>query len=165
MVREAWSNDQQGGWGGIVLKKKLKNLKATTKQWSKGEGNFDVNKIFNIQQILNEVEDLASNRVLSDQELKVRNFLQQELWNVSNAVESLLRQKSRATWLKEGDCNSGYFHRIINYRRAFNAIPNIFIDGVWVQQPNTVKNAAANFFHTRFTEQDYSRLLYGWGSF
>ncbi|KAH1232395.1 hypothetical protein GmHk_09G025061 [Glycine max] len=127
MVREAWSNDQQGGWG-------LKNLKAATKQWSKGEGNFDVNKIFNIQQKLNEVEDLASNRVLSDQELKVRNFLQQELWNVSNAVESLWRQKSRATWLKEGDCNSGYFHRIINYRRAFNAIPGIFIHGVWVQQ-------------------------------
>ena len=103
------------------------------------------------------MEDLASNRVLSHQELKVRNSLQQELWNVSNAVESLLRQKSRATWLKEGDCNSGYFHRIINYRRAFNAIPGIFIDGVWVQQPNIVKNAAANFFHTRFTEQDYSR--------
>ena len=57
----------------------------------------------------------------------------------------------------DGDCNSGYFHRIINYRRAFNAIPGIFIDGVWVQQPNTVKNATANFFHTRFTEQDYSR--------
>ena len=31
MVREAWSNDQQGGWGGIVLKKKLKNLKAAIK--------------------------------------------------------------------------------------------------------------------------------------
>ena len=38
-------------------------------------------------------------------------------------------------------------------RRAFNAIPGIFIDGVWVQQHNTT----ANFFHTRFTEQDYSR--------
>ena len=38
MVREAWSNDQQGGWGGIVLKNKLKNLKAAIKQWSKGEG-------------------------------------------------------------------------------------------------------------------------------
>ena len=93
MVREAWSNDQQGGLGGIVLKNKLKNLKAAIKQWSKGEGNFDVNKIFSIQQKLNEVEDLASNRVLSDQELKVKNSLQQELWNVSNAVKSLLRQK------------------------------------------------------------------------
>ena len=103
------------------------------------------------------MEDLASNRILTDQELKIRNSLQQELWNVSNAVESLLRQKSRISWLKEGDCNSGYFHRIINFRRAFNAIPGISIDGVWVQQPNTVKNAAVNYFQTRFSEQDYSR--------
>ena len=70
---------------------------------------------------------------------------------------SLLRQKSRISWLKEGDCNSGYFHRIINFRRAFNAIPGISIDGVWDQQPNTVKNAAVNYFQTRFSEQDYSR--------
>ena len=98
------------------------------------------------------MEDLASNRILTDQELKIRNSLQQELWNVSNAVESLLRQKSRISWLKEGDCNSGYFHRIINFRRAFNAIPGISIDGVWVQQPNTVKNAAVNYFQTRFSE-------------
>ena len=42
MVREAWSNDQQGGLGGIVLKNKLKNLKAAIKQWSKGVGNIDV---------------------------------------------------------------------------------------------------------------------------
>ncbi|XP_014620156.1 uncharacterized protein [Glycine max] len=80
-----------------------------------------------------------------------------ELWNASNAFESLLRQKSRARWLKEGDYNTGYFHKIINFRRAFNAIPGIFIDGVWLQQPNIVKNAAANFFHNRFTEHNYSR--------
>ena len=32
MVREAWNSDQQGGWGGIVLKNKLRNLKMTIKQ-------------------------------------------------------------------------------------------------------------------------------------
>ena len=108
---------------------KLKNLKAAIKQWSKVDGNIDVKKIFSIQQKVNEVEDLPSHRILSDQELKDRNSLQQELWNASNAFESLLRQKSRAKWLKEGDCNTGYFHKIINFRRAFNAIPGIFIDG------------------------------------
>ena len=38
LVRDTWSNDQQGGWGSIALKNKLKNLKAVLKQWSKGEG-------------------------------------------------------------------------------------------------------------------------------
>ncbi|KAH1202923.1 putative ribonuclease H protein [Glycine max] len=94
MVREAWNNDQQGGWGGIVLKNKLKNFKAAIKQWSKK---------------LNEVENLAFHRILSDQELKDRNSLQQELWNASNAFESLMTQKSRARWLNEGDYSTGYF--------------------------------------------------------
>ena len=31
MVREAWKKDQQGGWGGIALKNKLKNLKSVIK--------------------------------------------------------------------------------------------------------------------------------------
>ncbi|KAL5171309.1 hypothetical protein HKD37_11G032808 [Glycine soja] len=157
LVRDTWSNDQQGGWGSIALKNKLKNLKAVLKQWSKGEGTVDANKISSIQKKLNEMEDLASNRILSDQEIQIRNSLQQDLWNASNALESLLRQKSRVSWLKEGDCNSGYFHRIINYRRAYNAIPGIYIDGVWVQQPISVKKAAVNYFQTRFTEQNYSR--------
>ena len=152
MVREAWKNDQQRGWGGIVLKNKLKNLKAVIKQWSKVEGNINAKKILNIQQKLNEVENLASHRNLSDQELKDINSLQQELWNASNAFESLMRQKSRARWLKEGDYNTAYFHKLINFRRAYNAILGIFIDGEWVQQPNTVKNEAANFFHNRLTE-------------
>ena len=111
MVREAWNNDQQGGSGGIVLKNKLKNFKAAIKQWSKVEGNINAKKILNIQQKLNEVENLASHQILSDQELKDRNSLQQELWNASNAFESLMTQKSRARWLKEGDCNTGYFHK------------------------------------------------------
>ena len=72
MVREAWKKDQQGGWGGIALKNKLKNLKTVIRQWSKAEGNINLKKILNIQQKLNEVEDLASLRNLFDQEIKDR---------------------------------------------------------------------------------------------
>ena len=86
----------QGGSGGIVLKNKLKNFKAAIKQWSKVEGNINAKKILNIQQKLNEVENLASHRILSNQELKDRNSLQQEFWNASNAFESLMTQKSRS---------------------------------------------------------------------
>ena len=49
-------------------------------------------------------------------EVKAKNSLQQELWDASNAFESLLRQKSRASWLKGGDCNTVYFHKLINFK-------------------------------------------------
>ena len=76
-------------------------------------------------------------------------------WICNN--KSLLRQKSRAKWLKEGDCNSAYFHKVINFRRNYNALQGILIDGVWVQQPDVVKREAVNFFLKRFTEQNLSR--------
>ncbi|KAH1229023.1 hypothetical protein GmHk_10G028887 [Glycine max] len=131
MVREAWKKDQQGGWGGIALKNKLKNLKSVIKKWSKAEGNINPKKVLNIQQKLNEVEDVAAHRNLTNQEIKDKTLLQQELWNASNAFESLLRQKSRARWLKEGDYNTAYFHKYMNFRRAHNNIPALMGRWIW----------------------------------
>eukprot|EP00256_Glycine_max_P030596 XP_006574247.1 heat shock cognate protein 80-like [Glycine max] len=106
---------------------------------------------------LNEVEDIAYTRILSEDEIKARKSLQQELWDASNAYESLLRQKSRAKWLKEGDNNSAYFHKVINFRRNYNALQGILIDGVWVQQPEVVKREAVKFFLKRISEQNFFR--------
>ncbi|KAL5191867.1 Transposon TX1 uncharacterized protein [Glycine soja] len=98
-----------GGWGGFVLKNKLMYLKDVIRQWSKDYGFINDKGIQKIQQKLNEVENLASNTSLSEEDIKAKRDLQQQLWEVSNAYESLLRQKSRAKWLKEGDCNSAYY--------------------------------------------------------
>ncbi|XP_028236709.1 uncharacterized protein LOC114416026 [Glycine soja] len=98
--------------------------------------------IHNIQKKLNEVKDLASNRSLSNDEIKAKRELQQELWEASTAYESLLRQKSRAKRLKEGDNNSAYFHKVINFRRHYNGLQGILIQGEWIQNPNDVKKEA-----------------------
>ena len=152
LVQESWSKDQQGGWGGIVLKNKLRNLKNTIKQWSKDIADINVSRIQNLRQKLNDLETTAGDRVLSQEEVKVKKLLQQELWEVSNAYESLLRQKSRDKWIKEGDSNTTYFHKAINVRRNYNALQGLFIDGNWVQQPDRIKNEAFNFFLHRFSE-------------
>jgi len=60
-------------------------------------------------------------------------------------------------WLKEGDNNSNYFHRLINHRRRHNAIQGLLIDRVWVHEPNSVKNAALNYFKVRFSEENFNR--------
>ena len=99
---------------------------------------------------LNALEDGFINRTLSQDEVNLRKSLQEQLWNAAFAVESMLRQKARVKWLKEGDSNSNYFHRLINYRRSQNAIQGLFVNGVWVQDPRTVKSAAVHYFNSRF---------------
>ena len=41
--------------------------------------------------------------------------------------EMSYRQKSRETWLKEGDGNTGFFHRMVNAHRRRNCLNSISI--------------------------------------
>ena len=67
------------------------------------------------------------------------------------------RQKSRIKWLTQGDSNTAFFHKSINFRRHYNAIQGIFIESIWVQQPKLVKEEAVKFFAARFTEEKLDR--------
>ena len=71
-------------------------LKDVIRQWIKDYGFINDKGIQKIQQKLNEVEDLASNTSQSEEDIKAKRDLQQQLREVSNAYVSLLRQKSRA---------------------------------------------------------------------
>ena len=86
-----------------------------------------------IKKELNALENVLNDRPLSQVEVTLKKSLQVQLWEAAYAYESMLRQKARIKWLKEGDRNSTYFHRLINHRRRKNAIPGIFMDGVWIQ--------------------------------
>ena len=44
-------------------------------------------------------------------------------WSFLRTIEeSYFRQKSRINWLREGDLNTAYFHRMCQVRASFNAI-------------------------------------------
>jgi len=98
-----------------------------------------------------------NDRTLSQDEVSLKKSLQDQLWNAAYAFESMLRQKARVKWLKEGDNNSNYFHRLINHRRRQNVIQGLLIDGVWVHDPSSVKNAALHYFKDRFSKENYTR--------
>ncbi|XP_006606862.1 uncharacterized protein [Glycine max] len=157
LVKDVWCGDQQPGWGSIVLKNKLKNLKSNIKKWSIEFGDITRHKIQHLKQQLHQIDISAQDRTLGDDEVKTMKSIQQKLWEVSFAHESILRQKSRIRWLREGDNNTTFFHKSINFRRHYNAIQGMFIEGTWVQNPKLIKDQAVSFFTARFTEENYDR--------
>lgn len=71
--------------------------------------------------------------------------------------ESLMRQKARVKWIKEGDCNSRYFYLLMNSKRRNNDIKGVYIGGSWVDDPIRVKKEVCRFFAHRFKEVDQCR--------
>ena len=59
--------------------------------------------------------------------------------------------------MKEGDCNSRYFHLLVNASRRGNTLQGLWIDGEWVEESASVKEAACLFFLQRFQEVDHNR--------
>ena len=49
------------------------------------------------------------------------------------------RQKSRELWLKEGDRNTSFSHKMINARKRRNVINKIRINGKWIIEDIAIK--------------------------
>lgn len=121
-VLNAWSEIQVRGWKTFAFKEKLKLLKVRIKKWNlEVFGNLDA-QIIKLVDKLKEFDELASIRSLDEEELKRKKEVTDEMWKVMSRKESLLFQKSRSQWLKEGDSNSAFFHASVNMRRRQNRI-------------------------------------------
>ena len=132
MVVHNWSNYHPSGWGGFVLKQKLKFIKNHIRQWSLQNGGITATKIQNLKKDLNALEAGVNGSNISQAEMELKKSLQEQLWTAAIAYESMMRQKSRVKWIREGDTNSAYFHRLINHRRRVNAFQGLFMESLWL---------------------------------
>ena len=60
--------------------------------------------------------------------------------------ETSWRQKSREIWVKEGDRNVGFFHRMVNSHKRRNTINRIRIGGEWFEGEGEVRTGIVNAF-------------------
>lgn len=76
--------------GAYVFKEKMKLLKGDLKRLNKDMfGNLEANRKVLIRR-MNELDNLAENMVLNEQEAKVRQDVMAEFWRISKLNESLL---------------------------------------------------------------------------
>ena len=72
------------------------------------------------------------------------------------------RQKSREIWLKEGDRNTKFFHKMANSHRNHNEMARLKIDGIWHREGHDLKEGIVNAFQTLlFDPRDWRANLEG----
>lgn len=55
--------------------------------------------------------------------------LRKEIKNFYLKEEIMCKQRSRVNWIKVGDCNMAYFHKVGNFRTRHNTIYSVKVDG------------------------------------
>jgi hypothetical protein len=91
-------------------------------------------------------------RCLEEDEKVRRVDMSRELEKTLLFEEMSWRQKSRALWLKEGDKNTNFFHRVANSHRKFNQVDSLNINGIIFRNPAEIKEHLVQFYNNLYFE-------------
>ena len=129
MVKEKWLSYLVEGNAFVSFKEKLKRLKGDLNIWNREVfGNIQTQKGL----ILQEIEDLDCKDCLDglreDDRLK-RGELVSRLVVIDKKLESLICQKARASWFKNGDSCTKFYHSSLRWRRLRNEVKGVEVGG------------------------------------
>ena len=146
LLRGWWEGVEVRGRASVRLATKMKELKQKIKVWNREVfGRLEANKNSILQQV--EFWDrVERERSLSEGETELKKEAKDSFKKWVLMEETHWRQLSRELWLKEGDRNIGFFHRMANAHRMNNSLDRIKINGVWMTEDQEVREGIVNAF-------------------
>ncbi|XP_024156414.1 uncharacterized protein LOC112164456 [Rosa chinensis] len=156
VVKEAWGTDVTGTRMFCVTKK----IVHTRMQLDKRHKQVFRGRQLQMRGIRARLEELL--------EVPISVEVQNEKKTLMDKLQSLLyqeelfwRQRSKVTWLKEGDRNTSYFHRKTENRKRKNMLQGLFDeDGQWHDDDSGIAGVVADYFAKMFmaSEIDYEAV-------
>ncbi|XP_057808979.1 uncharacterized protein LOC131023456 [Salvia miltiorrhiza] len=158
LVKESWSRDIDTSCPIYRVMAKLKRLKKDLRVWNKNTfGNVD-KLIMEKQQELLEIQDCIAVEGYTEELFEKEVTAQANINMALSRKNKLLHQKSRVTWLQDGDRNSAFFHSMLKYKRRPHIISHLVIDGETCVDQGAIGNHIVGFFTSLFTEPDPSSV-------
>ncbi|GJX03142.1 putative RNA-directed DNA polymerase [Tanacetum coccineum] len=109
-----------------------------------------------------EIESARKEADLWEKEVESRTLVDYELelwqkaranWIEKDGIKAkMLKQKARIQWYEEGNGNSMYFHAKIRKRYRKNGFRGLMVDGMWCENPTTIKQTVYEYFKGVYSE-------------
>ena len=107
-------------------------MKVILKSWNKDVfGKVGANKRLTLDKV-DFWDNQEQGRGLSMEELEARKEAKGNFEKWVRMEEISWRQKLREVWLKEGNKNTGFFHKMTNSHRRKNCLSKIKVNGTWL---------------------------------
>lgn len=143
------------------FKEKLKFLRNKLRSW-----NVEVFGFLDLQEeeALREFNSLdfvsvGTNPVDIDKLSLDMRLASNKVWEVTQNKESILRQKARSFWLKEGDANMRFFHKAMKNRFIRNTVMGLNGESGCMEDVALIKDDIRNHFVRRFLESSSARPI------
>ncbi|XP_071718462.1 uncharacterized protein [Rutidosis leptorrhynchoides] len=152
IIQEAWNQPIRGKRKDCLFRDRLKNVKLALKSWSNSKfGGLD-NEIKKLKEEAMEWELKAESQPLSDLDRAL--WLEcRRIWIEKEKIKTgMLKQKARVKWTIDGEENSKFFHAAIRRKYNKSNFRGINIDGVWFEDPETVKGFIFQHFQKQFSK-------------
>ncbi|GJW66594.1 RNA-directed DNA polymerase, eukaryota [Tanacetum coccineum] len=158
-IVDTWSNTEISDNNDILkFIKKLRYLKVQTRLWVRDKKeSVNVNKS-NLKGMLHDIDLLVDDKKMDPELLNKRVHVMNSIQELEKLEATELAQKAKINWSIEGDENSKYFHGVLNKKRNQHAIRGILTKGIWIEDPNSVKDEFLSHFQELFDSPCSSRL-------
>uniref|UniRef100_A0A2N9FT22 Reverse transcriptase domain-containing protein n=1 Tax=Fagus sylvatica TaxID=28930 RepID=A0A2N9FT22_FAGSY len=152
-----WSSYSFSGPPSLVLAKKLKALKEDLKIWNREVfGDVGLKKKGVMVDLL-QLDEKEYQGLLSPKDRLQKDDLKAEWDKLAHLDEVSWRQKSRVLWLKEGDNNMKFFHKMANSHRRRNQILGIEVDGISYDEESDIREQMVQFYTSLYQENEVWR--------
>lgn len=75
-----------------------------------------------LSRVVEDIDKVWKNRDLKPEEVAARQEAMKKIWDYNQMEEISWRRKSRVSWLKEGDKNTRFYHRMASVRSRVNFV-------------------------------------------
>lgn len=125
VVEDSWNRPLLAANPLAILYIKLKRLARDLKRWNRQNVGDIKLQLAVANEVVFQLDVAQETRPLSDDECVLRSNLKARILGLAVLNKIQIRQRSRLTWLKEGDVNSKFFHIKENSRRRKNFIQTL----------------------------------------